>query len=262
MMKSSIAAIGLALFLSAPVLAANEGQAVGVAPDANARQGSTERVLVVGADVSVGEQIVTGPSGRVQLLFKDDTRIVVGPGSSLKIETYLLKGNTAEKFAMNALAGTFRFISGNSPKSAYAINTPTASIAVRGTAFDLAVTRNFTQAMLYDGALSMCRGTDCVDLVNRCDIGALGSGPNGVFPWGSTERSSMVGNFPFAHLQSILLPRFRISGSQACLAPPPTQSPDGLSTTTGGSGTPTTPPTTPVNPSPPTTPGTGIITTP
>ena len=63
-----------------------------------------DRLLVVGADVSVGEKIVTGPSGNVQLLFQDQTRLVVGPRSTLEIETYLLSGSGADKFAVNALA--------------------------------------------------------------------------------------------------------------------------------------------------------------
>jgi len=120
-------------------VAAAEGTAVGVDPDAVARRGSADRTLVVGADISVGERIVTGPSGRVQVLFADQTRLVVGPGSALLIESYLMNGDTADKFAINALAGTFRFISGNSPKSAYSIETPTAAIAVRGTKFDVSV---------------------------------------------------------------------------------------------------------------------------
>src|SRR5690606_18549600 len=119
--------------------AAGEGTAVGVNPDATAQARSAERVLVVGSEVSVGERIVTGPSGRVQLLFQDQTRIVVGPRSTLVIESYLLNGNQTNRFAVDALAGTFRFISGNSPKSAYSIDTPTASIAVRGTKFDVTV---------------------------------------------------------------------------------------------------------------------------
>src|SRR5690606_39715531 len=90
--------------------------------DATAQARSGERVLVVGSDVSVGERIVTGPSGRVQLLFQDQTRIVVGPRSTLVIESYLLNGNQTNRFAVDALAGTFRFISGNSPKSAYSID--------------------------------------------------------------------------------------------------------------------------------------------
>lgn len=247
----TFAAAYLSLCFTTAVFSAEAGKAVGVNPDASARQGSADRTLVVGADVSVGEQVITGPSGRVQLLFSDNTRIVVGPGSALRIESYLLNGSRADKFAVNALAGTFRFISGNSAKPAYSITTPTASIAVRGTEFDIAVTRGQTQVMLYEGAVQLCRGSTCVDLTKRCDLGTAGNTGAAVLDWRKDDRSGLTASFPFANIQSILLPQFRVSGAQACLTPPAAPSNSSLIDSSSSSGT-TTPPTTPTFP--PTTP--------
>jgi hypothetical protein len=174
-------ALSIGLFLALPAHAAGEGTAVGVNPDAVARISSADRILKVGSDVSVGELIVTGGSGQVQIVFHDSTRLVVGPGSALLIESYLLSGpNTARKLAINTLSGSFRFISGNSPKSAYSIQTPTAAIAVRGTAFDLIVSQQQTLVMLYEGALQLCRGGGrCVQLAERCGVGYSSSGGGG-----------------------------------------------------------------------------------
>lgn len=208
------------LCLTGTALGVAEGTAVGVRPDALARAASDERVLVVGADVSVGETIVTGPRGNVQLLFDDQTRLVVGPGSTLEIENYLLAGSGADTFAVNALAGTFRFISGNSPKSAYSIDTPTASIAVRGTEFDLTVGSGQSFVLLYEGALTICRSSNCVNLANRCDIGAVAGSSANLLTWQDDERNRLVSNFPLSNIQSSFLPPFRVSGGQACLAPP------------------------------------------
>jgi len=224
------------LSLPGLALAAAEGTAVGVRPEALARAGSAERTLVVGTDVSVGETIVTGPSGTVQLLFDDQTRLVVGPRSSLQIETYLLAGTGADKFAVNALAGTFRFISGNSPKPVYSIDTPTASIAVRGTRFDLTVGGGQSLVMLFDGALRLCQGASCVDLTDRCDIGAGVGGNANLFTWSDPERSGAAANFPLPNIQSSFLPQFRVSGAQACLVAP-NQSPAGSLVSGPGSGT-------------------------
>ncbi|WP_157289244.1 FecR family protein [Devosia marina] len=209
------------LCLTGTALAAAEGTAVGVRPDALARAASDERVLFVGSDVSVGETIVTGPRGNVQLLFDDQTRLVVGPGSTLEIETYLLAGSGVDTFAVNALAGTFRFISGSSPKSAYSINTPTASIAVRGTEFDLTVGGGRSFVLLYEGALTICRSSNCVNLTNRCDIGTVAGSSANLFSWRDDERNRVVPNFPLSNIQSSFLPPFRVSGGQACLVPPP-----------------------------------------
>jgi hypothetical protein len=164
MMKRLVLA-GLVLSaLVAPVFAVNDGTAVGVNPDAVVRINSADRVLMAGDGISVGETLVTGHSGQVQIIFADDTHLVVGPDSKLLIETYLMRNNgTAEKLAINALAGSFRFITGHSPKPAYQINTPTAAIAVRGTKFDIVVTDTDTRVMLYEGALQLCgSGSDCV----------------------------------------------------------------------------------------------------
>ena len=223
MMKRSVCTALASLSLVASAFAAGDGTAVGVNPDAVSRLGSADRLLVVGADVSVGEKIVTGPTGNVQLLFNDQTRLVVGPRSTLEIETYLLNGSGADKFAVNALAGTFRFISGNSAKSAYSIDTPTASIAVRGTKFDLTVRPGQSEVMLFEGALTLCQDGTCVDLEKRCDIGALGGPLYGAFGWEDEERLKLVGNFPLSNIQSAFEPPFRVNGAQACLD----TSPDG-----------------------------------
>lgn len=242
MMKSVAVASLLSVLTATTAFAAGEGKAVGVNPDASAKGGSAERVLVVGADVSVGETITTGPSGRVQLLFQDQTRIVVGPRSSLVIESYLLNGNQASSFAVDALSGTFRFISGNSPKSAYSVETPTASIAVRGTKYDLTVGSGQTLVMLYEGALQLCQGGTCYDLVDRCDVAVTGGGNSGLYKW-IGDRSEITRYFPLPNIQSSFLADFRVGGAQACLVEKAQPSNDSSSSmTSGGEGSETTPP--------------------
>lgn len=210
-----------------PVLAfsasawAAQGTAVDVDPDAHARGSGGERTLVVGADISVGETVITGPQGVVQLLFDDQTRIVVGPGSALTIESYLLAGpGSASKFAVDALGGTFRFLSGNSQKSAYSINSPTATIAIRGTKFDFDVDRNQTRVMLYEGAVQLCaRAGPCTELVDRCDIGVAASGSAVRFGPRDAERVPISLRFRYARFQQPLLPDFRVSGTVRCTEP-------------------------------------------
>ncbi|MBJ3784250.1 FecR family protein [Devosia sediminis] len=231
MNHSAIAAIAC-LVLAAPALADAEGTAVGVRPDASSQSGAAELVLVVGSDVSVGDTVTTGPSGHVQLLFDDQTRLVVGPGSRLKIETYLLTGSGADRFAVNALGGTFRFISGNSPKPVYSIHTPTASIAVRGTKFDLTVGGGQTFTMLFEGALTQCYDGVCVDLEDRCDIAVTGGGLADLYGRSDERHPPAAAKFPLPNIQAAFLPDFRVPGAQACL----TASPD----TTGGASVTTT----------------------
>ena len=149
------------------------GRAVSVIPDAEAlRTAAQVRILMPDQPVFMGDRVKTGPRGEAQLLFSDETRLVVGPESSLLVERYLLKGdNTVSNFTVNALRGSFRFITGDSPKNAYAIKTPTATIGVRGTQFDLAIGANGeTHFVLFDGSADVCSGGSCVRASDSCSM--------------------------------------------------------------------------------------------
>lgn len=223
-------------FLFAASAYSAEGRAVGVDPDALARFSGTDRILSVGADISLGEQIVTGPSGQVQIVFSDQTRLVVGPGSALVIDTYLFNGNTADKFAINALAGSFRFISGHSAKPAYSIKTPTASIAVRGTKFDFNVSRSRTDLMLYEGTVRLCStsGT-CQELISRCDLGTVDASVAQLINYRDPAHPELSSAFRYARFQTPLLSEFRVSGAGKCVElPGDNGTPGSLSPSGGG----------------------------
>jgi len=116
------------------------GTAVAVLQQSILTASGQQRVLAEGAPVATGDVVQTGPNGQAQLLFEDGTRIVVGRNSNLVIESALFRADkTAERLAINALRGSFRFISGRSASAAYSIRTPTATLAVRGTTFDFTV---------------------------------------------------------------------------------------------------------------------------
>lgn len=247
--------LALCLALAAPTaFAANEGTAVGVRPDALARIASGDRVLAVGADVSVGELIVTGTSGQVQIVFDDNTRLVVGPRSSLLIETYLMaSSNIAQQLTVNALGGSFRFITGNSPKSAYTINTPTASIAVRGTEFDIIAAARSTKVMLYDGALLICgAGGDCEELTASCEVGVATRRDTSLLLRNSPARVPISQEFRYAQFQGGLMAPFQVNAPGRCVEAPPPPSEGGTTgTSTPTTNNQTTPTFTPTNPAPP-----------
>ena len=76
--------------------------------------------------------------------FQDDTKVQVNENSKLVIDEFVYdpKNKDAGKLALNMASGTVRYASGaiakNNP-SKVAINTPTATIAVRGTDFSATV---------------------------------------------------------------------------------------------------------------------------
>ena len=125
---------------SAAAVAEPSGAVIAVIQQSEADGQGGKRVLAVEAPVFSGDKIVTGPIGEAQIKFRDNTKLVVGPNSMMTIDAFVFSDNgDAKKFSINVTRGAFRFITGNGPKSAYSINTPTATIGVRGTEFDFNV---------------------------------------------------------------------------------------------------------------------------
>jgi hypothetical protein len=221
-----LAAVGFALLGSSTCIAAPAGKAVGVKPEATAVAHGT-RTLTVGSDIAMGDKIVTGSTGQVQLIFNDETHLVVGPSSSLLIESYLLRSDkSVGKFAITALGGSFRFITGASDHSAYTIATPTGTIGVRGTAFDFIVDpqkaivprhRPGTAVALFSGAVQLCDlAGKCVVLSHSCDLGGTSTGDAFTVGHGEATSAGARSRFRYIASERPLLPAFRVKQSRLC----------------------------------------------
>jgi hypothetical protein len=134
-MRGLLAILSILAVLAARPAAAIEpsGHVIRVNPAVNATGPGGERLLELENAVFMGDEIVASPNGLAQIKFIDNTRIVVGPNSRLKIDTFVFNPDlTARKVVITMLKGTFRFISGNSEYGAYTIRTPTMTVGVRG----------------------------------------------------------------------------------------------------------------------------------
>jgi uncharacterized protein YoxC len=97
-----------------------------------------ERSASKGAEVNEGESIVTSPTASAQIRMGDDGLIVVRPDTKLRITTFLYNGKTdgSERSFISLFKGGFRAITGaigRVHKDNYKIETPTATIGIRGT---------------------------------------------------------------------------------------------------------------------------------
>lgn len=217
-------AAGLAgMVVAGAALADGSGTALGVKQQAEVASKGTQKVLVVGADIFIGDNVITGPKGQVQIKFSDKTELVVGPNSKLVIEDYLLReDNSAGKFAINALAGTFRFATGEAAKDRYVIKTPTGTIGVRGTEFDFNVLDDGTaQVLLYDGAVYMCDlNNECVTLDGTCEVGTIDSadatiiGPTDEIT--GEQRKALKQSFQYSNSQAPLNREFWFTQAREC----------------------------------------------
>jgi len=160
------------------------GNVVKVDPAVNASGPGGARLLELEGAVFMGDEIVASPYGLAQIRFVDDTRMVIGPNSRLRIDEFVFSSDlTAQEVTITALKGAFRFISGNSPSEAYSIRTPTMTIGVRGTVVDFYAAVNGTEsgAIFHDGSGDVCdaAGTNCVVAVDDCRlfVAPQGGGP-------------------------------------------------------------------------------------
>ena len=164
----AVVALAATLNNATPTIAAEAvGQAVVIKTAVTGATGP----LVVSAPVHRDERISTSNTGLGQFVFLDGTKLAVGWGSSVVIDKYVFNDeNSVKNLTIRAAKGTFRWISGSSPSSAYQIVTPAGTIGVRGTAFDVHIAPNGkTAVVLLKGSARFCGGGGCRELKRRCD---------------------------------------------------------------------------------------------
>lgn len=204
-----------------PAMAATSiATAVDVNPQAESQLGGDVKVIVAKEELFEGQRITTGQYGQVHILFADQTKMVVGPSSSLLIEKILMRNNgTASSFAVKALGGTYRFITGNSAKSAYQIGTPTGTIGVRGTEFDFVVDRETgeTKVILFSGAAIVCSDSDaCVTLTEICGLASNTSTEAMLSDDELNRRGLNQSGFKYVGNQGNLLKSFQVDDASKC----------------------------------------------
>lgn len=100
---------------------------------------------VAGAKVAGGDTVVTGAGAYARLEMTDGGEIVLRPDSLLKIESYnfVAAKPQEDNFVFRMLKGGLRTVTGLVGKrgapDAYQLKTPTATIGIRGTQFDVRV---------------------------------------------------------------------------------------------------------------------------
>ena len=216
-----IAATVLQFALVTGAFAAEEiGKAIAVTVTVNGDNGS----LSASSPVHRDERIRTSSSGTGQFVFRDGTKLAVGPNSSLVLDQSIFSGSSSfKKFTLNAARGTFRWISGKSISAAYKINTPFGTLGVRGTVFDFYVNSNTAAVILLEGKAMFCGNNGvCKRLTRGCDM--ITANRNGVT--GESRKPSKTAvdgvrneeSFPFLVGTRKLNQPFQVGGSKCGLS--------------------------------------------
>lgn len=216
-----VACFGLAFTGSALALDPS-GTAIAVIQSASASGPGGVRALASTRPVYSGDRIRTGGVGQAQIQFLDQTRLVVGPNSSILIDKFVFNPDkTVAGVGIEMTKGAFRFITGNGPKRSYTITTPTATLGIRGTKFDVASGSFGTGVVVFDGAVVMCsRQTGkCATVDRGCGVALVS--PDGSFsaPRSNAEKATLLRDrFPLIERQPGLLASFRVP-TKSCTRP-------------------------------------------
>lgn len=207
--------LSLSIFYSSVSLADKVGITVDARKTVKATGGGDPRILASNTSIFRDDRLRANSSGNAQIRLIDGTKIVVGPNADVKIDDFVITGQTVSKLTVSATRGAFRFISGRSKSSAYSIRTPNGTIGVRGTAFDVTITPQGTNVALLRGAINACdRSGRCQLVRNRCDyvlIGRRGVKKDRLNSDSLRNRSKSL--FPLLVNESNLNRQFRQRGS-------------------------------------------------
>ena len=209
----AVLAILFSILFIGSAMAGPIGTAVAVYGSATVSGPGGSHALNAGSPVFEHDKI-TVVAGNAQIELLDGTKLVVGANSALVLEKFLMKGGAAaQNVSVDALRGTFRFITGKSPKSAYNINTANATIGIRGTGFDFWVADR-TGVALLKGNVRLCSKTNrrsCINLEPNCSIGVAGD-PNPARTLRGFDKTAVIGNrLPYLINQDPLRSSFRLN---------------------------------------------------
>jgi len=160
----TIAISALTVIIASTPLRAEQGSPIGSAVTvvsyvtAELENAGDTRQLFSGDDVRQQELIEVDNDGRSEIELNDRTKLVLGPGSRMLLDRFVYDPDiSGGAIVLNLVKGAFRFVTGIAAKPAYVIRTPNAAITVRGTIFDVYVTRpNETWLLLVEGAVEAC----------------------------------------------------------------------------------------------------------
>ncbi|MDR1777957.1 MAG: FecR domain-containing protein [Desulfovibrio sp.] len=111
------------------------GSVLTIAANAFVERGGQRTALTGGASVYSGDTLSTDSTGRVRILFNDDTTLSLGPDTSLNLREYVESGSKP-MFRAHLLQGVTRIITGRITEKnpdGFALTSPEAAIGIRGT---------------------------------------------------------------------------------------------------------------------------------
>ncbi|MCJ0763586.1 FecR family protein [Variovorax terrae] len=194
--------------------------------DVTLRRGAGTDPLTKGRDLESGDAIVTGPGGRAQIRFSDGGLVALQPNSQFNISNYADKNDPKQdSFFVDLLRGGMRAVTGligKRNRENFRVTTTTATIGIRGSAFNLAYNP--------DGSLSVATELDEIEVCTQAGCVGLTAGEaarvdnNQDLPVRTNARASLPTPAP-RQTPEIVANQVNSSGTSAIIPPKPTTAP-------------------------------------
>ncbi len=154
---SSLVALALVVSPTISFAQTGVGNAGKVVNQVSGALKSKVRKIALKDQVYQNEKISTGSSSATEIVFKDETKLTIGPDSDVVLDNFVYKpGPVSGSLIMTVSKGVMRFTTGKLSKTSYLIKTPTATIGIRGTIFTVYVAANgATTVTVQAGAVSV-----------------------------------------------------------------------------------------------------------
>jgi len=158
--------------------------------DASGTRGTATQPLGANASVYPNEVVSTGADTRLEITFKDNTRLTLSEQVKLTLDTYIYNRAAGIGTIKFEVAGAFRFVSGRLSKlakSSVNVGTPAANIGIRGTDFWAGpIDNQALGVLLVVGAVdvSNAAGTQTLNRPGQgTNIATVGAAPGPVTIW-------------------------------------------------------------------------------
>jgi len=146
--------IGL-LFCLSILLFANIGKVTALIGKTDIQRDNKLFLAKIGLNIENKDIFLTHKNSKIQLMFKDDTVVTIGPNSKFSIENYLFN-NKKSKANFSFTEGVIKVLDGTIgklvPKN-FTVKTPNAIIGIRGTMFVIEITNTITKVGMLQGQL-------------------------------------------------------------------------------------------------------------
>lgn len=125
----------LLCLVSVPSQAQEVGAVAAMEPPADVGRGGNWFPVSLGTAIQQGDTLRTGPSGRLRVVFQDDSVFSLAGGSEVLVDDSVYEGGRRVRSVMELLRGKVRALVSEYSGGVFELGTPTAVAGVRGTDF-------------------------------------------------------------------------------------------------------------------------------